>query len=76
MRRLVLWMGVSLDGLVARPGRYGPVAGACGPRIARSRSAGSGGSAMPARTSWGVHERRSCGRDERDEGALGSSGSS
>jgi hypothetical protein len=37
MRKLVLTMGVSLDGLVARPGRYAA-------RRSRRRSAGSASS--------------------------------
>ena len=33
MRKLILMMGVSLDGLVARPGKFGAGAGACRRRI-------------------------------------------
>jgi hypothetical protein len=41
MRKLVLSMGVALDGLVARPGRSAPVGGVSRRRIRRSSSRSS-----------------------------------
>jgi hypothetical protein len=43
MRKLVLSIGVSLDGLVARPGRFGAGDWGLRPRIQRSSNASSAG---------------------------------